>query len=474
MVNITEAFNILDQNNFTINSKFFTENNKQIFSDIFNNEKRNLLFGKLDIAKNIVHNEQNKIKNSINQMNNSNSINKPHNKFKPNAADNKIPLNKTKQLKKYKDANIDELTENIEEKAADGNTAVSLQSILLAMLENILCLENMDNEDIKIDADQLQELDSLKGQLLSLLETANTLSGDSFKQNIETIIDIINKTNDELLLHNNGQLSILKSDEVKDNIEEIKNNMQSILNRPNIIKSANPQSLYIKDNLLNLEEEQLTKSEETLLNMNNIEKDIKNSAKPIDKFILGNSEEQFFKQFKEDNEILFKEQIIVFQQGANNQDINLKVIKDQIIEPRQFISEIAQKAGIFILKGKNEMSIQLIPENLGKLSIKIGLNEGSLTGKIYAENYSVKETIEANLDQLKDSLEGHGFNIASLEVYINDNSQNFERSLYQSTFANRQRPKTSSIETNSKFITLEEDVEKTNPYLITSQIDSLV
>ncbi|NMA04725.1 MAG: hypothetical protein GX925_08470, partial [Clostridiales bacterium] len=346
------------------------------------------------------------------------------------------------------------------------------QFLLLMMLDNIQDCEDADSKNIEIDADQLQELDSLKEQLLSLLETS-ALSDDSLKQNIETIVNTINKISDELLLHNKGQLSILKSDELADNLEEIKSNIQSILNRPDIAKPTNLQNLYAGEDFSNSGKEQSVENKETLSGANNTEKSIKNGVKSIDKFILDNSREQFPEQFKKDSDILSEGQIVVFQQGVNNRTIDLEVMK-QIMEPKQFINEIAQKAGAFILKGKNEMSIQLIPEHLGKLSIKIGLNEGTLTGKIYAENYSVKETIEANLDQLRNSLEEQGLNIAGLEVHINDNLQNFERNLYKPKFINRQKTETDSVGINSNFITLEESTEQANPYLITSKIDSLV
>ena len=482
MLSILEASNFPNQNNNPITkNRISTENNKQMFSKIFNNEKKSLLLNKQNTTKNIPHNSQNKTKNLTNQTNDLNSTNKPYGKSESNAIDNKTSLNKTKQLKEYKDINIDETVENIEDEPVDKDSAVSLQSILLTMLENISGLENMDNKDIEISADQLQNLDNLKEQLLFLLETTDTLIDDFLKQDIKTVIELINKTNEEhllnigeeQLLNDKTQLVTYKSGELMSNLEELKNNIQSILNRPNIGRLADSQKLYIKNNFLN-SEEQLTESEEPLLDVSDIEKEIKNNIKAVDKFTPSNKEEQFFKQSEGDNEILFKEQVIVPQQNIIDQNINLKVIKDQIIEPRQFINGIAQKAGTFILKGKNEMNIQLIPENLGKLSIKIGLNEGTLTGKIYAENYSVKETIEANLNQLRDSLEEQGLNIASLEVHINDNSQNFERSLYQSKFTNGQKLQISPVETDGNFITLEEDVGQTNPYLITSQIDSLV
>ena len=202
MLSILEASNFPNQNNNPITkNRISTENNKQMFSKIFNNEKKSLLLNKQNTTKNIPHNSQNKTKNLTNQTNDLNSTNKPYGKSESNAIDNKTSLNKTKQLKEYKDINIDETVENIEDEPVDKDSAVSLQSILLTMLENISGLENMDNKDIEISADQLQNLDNLKGQLFSLLETTDTLIDDSLKQDIKTVIELINKTNEEHLLN---------------------------------------------------------------------------------------------------------------------------------------------------------------------------------------------------------------------------------------------------------------------------------
>lgn len=471
MLNIAGTINVLDlRNGLTTNNKSFIEINRHIFSDILNKERENLLSDRRGI-KSIEYENQNRIENFTDKTNTLNDTNKPYNRPKPTARNNKTSPNKTVQPKEHRDIDVDDTIENAEEEVIDKNMA-ALRSVLL-MLENILGLENADSVDMEINTDQLRELDSLKEQLLPLSETANLLSDDSLKQNIETIIDTINKISDELLLHNNEQLAMFKPDEIADNLEGIRDSIQSVLNESNIIKPTNPQNPYVKDDFLNPEEERSMENEKMLINIDGTEKGISNNIKSANKFVSNNKEEPF-KQSKEDSEVLFKEQIVVFQQAGDSQNIDLKVIKDQVIESKQFINEIAQKVGTFILKGKNEMCIRLIPEHLGKLSIKIGLNEGTLTGKIYAENYSVKEAIEANLDQLRDSLEEQGLNISSLEVHINDNTQNFENSLYQSAFTNRPKFKTDHIETDSNFITMEQNIEQTNPYLIASQIDSLV
>ncbi|HZX20878.1 MAG TPA: flagellar hook-length control protein FliK [Clostridia bacterium] len=475
MLNIVETMNVFDLKNYSeADNKFSVETKKHTFSDIFGKEKRSLLSGRRSAVKCAEYGNQNKIENFMDKTNNLNNADKPYNRTKSPVTDDKASLGETKKLKKHKDADIDKTVRDAQEETANKDAVLSFQLVLSAILEDILGFEYIGNEDTEISVDKLQNLDSLREQLFSLLETADILSDDFFKQNLETIVDILNKIDDTFTLHNNGQLAVFKPDEMTGNLEEISKSIQSILNESNIIKPINPQNPYAKDDFLNPEGERLTENGEMLANIGRTEKGINNSIKPIDKFILNDKEEQLFKQFMEDNEASFEGQAIVFQQEVNNRDINLGAMKDRVMESKQFVHEIAQKMGTFILMGKNEINIQLIPENLGKLSIKIGLNEGTLTGKIYAENYSVKETIEANLDQLRGSLEEQGLNISSLEVYINSHTQNFENSLYQSAFTNRQKSKAVHIKTDNGIAMLEQNVDETNPYLRTNQFDSLV
>ena len=74
---------------------------------------------------------------------------------------------------------------------------------------------------------------------------------------------------------------------------------------------------------------------------------------------------------------------------------------------------------------------------------------------------------------MRDCLEEQGFNIASLEVHI-DNSQDFERNLYELNFANKQKSKTNPIKISNGVAVVEQNIDETNPYLKISQFDSLV
>lgn len=81
--------------------------------------------------------------------------------------------------------------------------------------------------------------------------------------------------------------------------------------------------------------------------------------------------------------------------------------------------EVVKQTGI-ILKDNNEGEIRLIlkPEALGKVKIRLHLQDNNIVGRIIVENNSVKEIFEQNLSDLTRSLAESGFKTAGLEVSV--------------------------------------------------------
>jgi len=64
------------------------------------------------------------------------------------------------------------------------------------------------------------------------------------------------------------------------------------------------------------------------------------------------------------------------------------------------------------------MVITLKPETLGKLTLKVVTENGIVIAKFAAESQQVKEIIEANMQQLKDSLQNQGLSIQGFSVSV--------------------------------------------------------
>jgi len=80
--------------------------------------------------------------------------------------------------------------------------------------------------------------------------------------------------------------------------------------------------------------------------------------------------------------------------------------------------QVMTRIKIMAGEGKQEMEMELKPESLGKLTLKIIHEKGEILAKITAENERVRQILESNLQMLKDSLEENGFSVQSLTVSV--------------------------------------------------------
>lgn len=94
---------------------------------------------------------------------------------------------------------------------------------------------------------------------------------------------------------------------------------------------------------------------------------------------------------------------------------------DQLLK-QEIVQQVVNRISINVTGNNSEMTMQLRPEHLGKLVLNIVSNDGVLTAKFMTENQVVKEAIEANLYQLKETLEQQGINVDDIEVSVADNN----------------------------------------------------
>ena len=81
-------------------------------------------------------------------------------------------------------------------------------------------------------------------------------------------------------------------------------------------------------------------------------------------------------------------------------------------------NQVMMKVKLMAGENKQEMEMQLKPESLGKLSLKIIHERGEVLAKITAENEQVKGVLDSNMQLLKDALEKNGFTVQSLSVSV--------------------------------------------------------
>ncbi|MEN6325078.1 MAG: flagellar hook-length control protein FliK [Syntrophomonas sp.] len=122
---------------------------------------------------------------------------------------------------------------------------------------------------------------------------------------------------------------------------------------------------------------------------------------------------------------------------------------DLLAEPEKVLEQIVKKAEMMVKLNSSEMKIQLQPEFLGKMTIKIAVEEGMLTAKFITDSHQVKHMLDSNLNTLRQSLEAQGIRVEKTEVNVQLNNggmfdgsgQNPQESWQRYQFMNEQYPR---------------------------------
>ena len=105
----------------------------------------------------------------------------------------------------------------------------------------------------------------------------------------------------------------------------------------------------------------------------------------------------------------------------------------QPVKSAEVVNQVVEQAKVIIGQDKSEMVIQLKPDHLGKLELKVVTEQGIVAAKFIAESHQVKEIIETNMQLLKDSLQKQGISVDSVSVQVgNGNGESQQQRSYQS------------------------------------------
>lgn len=92
----------------------------------------------------------------------------------------------------------------------------------------------------------------------------------------------------------------------------------------------------------------------------------------------------------------------------------------------ELADQIIQSGKLKLLGDKQEIEIQLKPEYLGKVAIRLSLENGIMTARFLIENHQVARMVDSNLPQLKQTLEDQGVRFEQVQVEVGDPGSFFE------------------------------------------------
>ena len=114
-----------------------------------------------------------------------------------------------------------------------------------------------------------------------------------------------------------------------------------------------------------------------------------------------------------------------YNQSSAFRDANLNAARSQAANAPQttqpknpIFDQIIQQARIVIADGKSEATITLHPEELGKVELKVTVEEKRATVEMKVENNVVRAAIQENLDELKKTLNELGLEVETLNVML--------------------------------------------------------
>lgn len=99
------------------------------------------------------------------------------------------------------------------------------------------------------------------------------------------------------------------------------------------------------------------------------------------------------------------------------------------IDTMDLIEQIAENVRVNVSQAETSLEMQLNPENLGKIYLQISAKEGAVSAQIAASNEAVKVALEAQVADLRESLNQSGVRVDAIEVTVA--SHEFEQSLEQ-------------------------------------------
>lgn len=291
--------------------------------------------------------------------------------------------------------NVEELKMNSENKTEElfFEEAENFQEMvenLSLNIKNIMSKEGLKNinfEDIDpvFNEEQSAQLDKILAD---------------FKENIDKFNEILNGSNKQESSEIKTMTDSLKVESVevsKSEENKIKNIMEEMLSEKKTDKSENENQKIFETELKD------SKSDKNTENKDQNKQSVIDTKSDI---------ESFTKNEVSETQKATVEEIV--QNIEKNQNQVKTFLKTEVFEQvKMNIAKQSIKAG-----DHSEMIIKLKPEELGKVELKIEVHKDEVIAKFNVASQMVKEAIESNLSDLRNTLKDKGFDVMSFSVDV--------------------------------------------------------
>ena len=144
-------------------------------------------------------------------------------------------------------------------------------------------------------------------------------------------------------------------------------------------------------------------------------------------------------KFTDETTHTVNEAVVTPQNQVVQEFVNVETVESlpQSVNTQDVIDQIVESARVVLTDDKTSMELQLNPQNLGKIILKVTEQEGAVTAKIMTQNAVVKEALEAQTVELRQNLEQAGVKVDAVEVTVA--SHEFEKNLEQNAEGEKQQ-----------------------------------
>ncbi|MBI4976472.1 MAG: flagellar hook-length control protein FliK [Spirochaetes bacterium] len=89
-----------------------------------------------------------------------------------------------------------------------------------------------------------------------------------------------------------------------------------------------------------------------------------------------------------------------------------------VVQMQDIMPQLVERARVALANGKSEIELSLKPEALGKVKMKLSIEDGKFKGDIIVDNAAVKEMFERNIDSVVRSLSDMNLTVSGFTVSL--------------------------------------------------------
>lgn len=108
-------------------------------------------------------------------------------------------------------------------------------------------------------------------------------------------------------------------------------------------------------------------------------------------------------------------------------EVVVETVERTFIDVQDIINQVSEYTRVTVQQAQSSIEMQLNPAHLGKIYLQVVSKEGMITAQLAAQNEAVKEALESQAVQLKETMNQQGLKVEAVEVTIA--SHEFEQNL---------------------------------------------